>query len=349
MHCFANTQGSLRHQQEQQHQHTQQAASFIAASAAGRASSRAAHTAAATSGSSHNQSAAGAAATSSSVSAAAAAAAAGLLPPVDESAAAALESTLQHEDNEQLLQEAAAVSAAAGPGAGPQTAAAAGLPGPDSETAGGWGEGVGVCDDGTAAATKLQSLDLHDHGVQQQRPRPLTQQLHQPPQGLQAQAQPQQPLPMGDVPQHQRLQQQQQQRQGGTSGHGELDLQELLQPVQSGGMDLDAGSAKIDIPVLQQPQPQPGWVQNPDEVILPPGYVASRQQGFNQGLDGDWDSSSSIGIGFKQRMFEEGDPAAGEGVGPMNFGFPVEKPPVLPDEPAQLLHVPENPADSYLL
>lgn len=115
--------------------------------------------------------------------------------------------------------------------------------------------------------------------------------------------------------------------------HGQLDLDELLQPGSGGGsMDLDRDTS-ADIPVLQQPQ-RPRTQHDAAYAVLPPG-AAKQPWPCLDGLPGG--AAASV-----HRV-------VGEGLGPQDFGLPVEAPPVLPDEPAKLLQVPEQPADRFLL
>jgi hypothetical protein len=162
----------------------------------------------------------------------------------------------------------------------------------------------------SSAVSQLQHLDLQDRSQQQQQ--------QQQQQQLQQQQQQQQ--------QHQHQQQQSQQQQQ----HGELDLEELMRPAGLGGeMDLDRDA---DIPVLQQPQRQRAQ-HDAAYAVLPPGAAKQPWPGLDGLLGG-----AAAGVHV-----------AGEGLGPQDFGLPVEAPPVLPDEPVQLLQVPEQPADGFLL
>jgi hypothetical protein len=86
--------------------------------------------------------------------------------------------------------------------------------------------------------------------------------------------------------------------------------------------------------------------------ILPEGEGAGSSWG-SQGPAGEAAAAAAEGGDVSGGEGEgegvSGVSGAGEGIGPNSFGLPFEAVPVLPDEPVRLVHVPENPADSYLL
>jgi hypothetical protein len=93
-----------------------------------------------------------------------------------------------------------------------------------------------------------------------------------------------------------------------------------------------------------------------DDAFLPP-HLRNRSSMHTmpdvspegEGLPSGWGQQDTQGAAGDGGGGGVGVPGVGQGIGPSSFGLRFEAPPVLPDEPVRLVHVPENPSDSYLL